>query len=187
VAQGWRVVPTYVGLQAPCSDYNARMDPSSPSAQGTQSADDAADRAARAGLGQGAPIYFDLESHEPDAACSEVVKTFLSSWTHRLHERGYVAGLYGNLNSGIGTAASMVGVAGYEPVDAIWIAAWSGTGQLTGFNVIPDGVWSDAQRMHQYAGDHDETWGGVTINIDSNLVHAPVYPTQQMLAAQGSG
>jgi hypothetical protein len=78
-------------------------------------------------------------------------------------------------------------VAGYEPVDAIWIAAWSGTGQLTGFNVIPDGVWSDAQRMHQYAGDHDETWGGVTINIDSNLVHAPVYPTQQMLAAQGSG
>jgi hypothetical protein len=187
VAQGWRIVPTYVGLQAPCSDFNARMDPSSPSAQGTQSADDAADRAARAGLGQGAPIYFDLESHDPDPACSEVVKTFLSSWTHRLHERGYLAGLYGNLNSGIGTAASMVGVAGYEPVDAIWIAAWSGTGQLTGFNVIPDGVWSDAQRMHQYAGDHDETWGGVTINIDSNLVHAPVYPTQQMLAAQGSG
>jgi hypothetical protein len=81
----------------------------------------------------------------------------------------------------------MVGVAGHQPVDAIWIAAWSGTGQLTGFNTIPDGVWSDAQRIHQYAGDHDETWGGITINVDSNLVHAPVYPTQQMLAAQGSG
>jgi hypothetical protein len=178
-AQGWRLVPTYVGLQAPCSDFNARMDPSSsPALQGTQSADDAADRAARAGIGQGAPIYFDLESHDPDAACSEVVKTFLNAWTRRLHERGYISGLYGNLNSGIGTAASMVGVAGYEPVDAIWIAAWSGTGRLTGFNVIPDGVWSGAQRMHQYIGDHDETWGGVTVNIDSNLVHAPVYPAQ---------
>ena len=187
VAQGWRLIPTYVGLQAPCSDFNARMDPASPAAQGTQSADDAADRAARAGLGAGAPIYFDLESHDPDPACSEVVKTFLSAWTRRLHERGYVAGLYGNVNSGIGTAASMVGVAGHQPVDAIWIAAWSGTGQLTGFNTIPDGVWSDAQRIHQYAGDHDETWGGITINVDSNLVHAPVYPTQQMLAAQGSG
>ena len=180
VAQGWHVIPTYVGLQAPCSDFNARMDPSSPSSpvttQGIQSADDAADHAVRAGIGPDAPIYFDLESHDPDPACSEVVKTFLSAWTHRLHERGYVSGLYGNLNSGIGTAASMVGIAGYEPVDAIWIAAWTGTGQLTGFDTIPDSVWSGAQRMHQYVGDHDETWGGVTINIDTDLVHAPVYP-----------
>jgi glycoside hydrolase-like protein len=178
VAQGWHVIPTYVGLQAPCSDFNARMDPaSSVTTQGIQSADDAADHAVRAGIGQGAPIYFDLESHDPDPACSEVVKTFLSAWTHRLHERGYVSGLYGNLDSGIGTAASMVGVAGYEPVDAIWIAAWTGTGQLTGFGTIPDGVWSGAQRMHQFVGDHDETWGGVTIDIDTDLVHAPVYPT----------
>ena len=28
--------------------------------------------------------------------------------------------------------------------------------------------------MHQYKGGHKETWGGVTINIDSNYVDGPV-------------
>jgi hypothetical protein len=26
------------------------------------------------------------------------------------------------------------------------------------------------QRVHQFKGGHDETWGGVTINVDSNAV-----------------
>ena len=30
------------------------------------------------------------------------------------------------------------------------------------------------QRLHQYVGDHKETWGGVTINIDSSVVDGPV-------------
>ncbi len=30
------------------------------------------------------------------------------------------------------------------------------------------------QRLKQYRGDHDETWGGVRINIDSDALDAPV-------------
>jgi hypothetical protein len=42
--------------------------------------------------------------------------------------------------------------------------------------VLPVSIWSQRSRIHQYRGDHDETWGGVTINIDSNYVDGPVYP-----------
>ena len=30
------------------------------------------------------------------------------------------------------------------------------------------------QRIRQYAGGHDETWGEVTLNIDANVAHGPV-------------
>ena len=32
------------------------------------------------------------------------------------------------------------------------------------------------ERVHQYTGGHDETYGGVTINIDSNAVDGPTFP-----------
>src|SRR5439155_20543385 len=96
LAQGWRVIPTYAGVQAPCNrDFHARIDPASASTQASDAVDARAGRAARAGIGRGAPIYLDLEAYDhPDAACVPAVKTFISAWVHRLHQRGYVAGLY---------------------------------------------------------------------------------------------
>ena len=35
---------------------------------------------------------------------------------------------------------------------------------------VPSTSWSNHQRIHQFRGGHDETYGGVTINIDSNYV-----------------
>ena len=39
---------------------------------------------------------------------------------------------------------------------------------------VSDSLWANHQRVHQYKGGHKETWGGVTINIDSNYVDGPV-------------
>jgi hypothetical protein len=182
-AQGWRLIPTYVGLQAPCSDFHALMDPANASLQGAQAADDAVLHAQRAGIGTGAPIYFDLEAFgDADDACIAAVQAFLSSWAQRLHDSGYLAGLYGNLRSGISAAARMVDIPRAVLVDALWIAAWSGNAHLGGFDYLLDGHWSGAQRTHQYLGDHEETWGNVTLAIDSNFVNGPVYPTDTMLA-----
>ena len=49
---------------------------------------------------------------------------------------------------------------------------------------IPDQYCADHQRIHQYRGGHQETWGGVTVNIDNNSVDAPVAPFQ--LAPEGA-
>ncbi len=56
----------------------------------------------------------------------------------------------------------------------MWIARWDSNSALTGWSGIPDSQWSDHQRGKQYRGDHNETYGGVTINIDSDRFDAPV-------------
>ena len=40
---------------------------------------------------------------------------------------------------------------------------------MWGISCLSDGLWTNHQRIRQYAGGHNETWGGVTLNIDSNV------------------
>ena len=39
---------------------------------------------------------------------------------------------------------------------------------------MSDTLWTNHQRLHQYRGGHHETWGSVTIDIDTNYVDAAV-------------
>jgi hypothetical protein len=176
--QGWRFIPIYVGLQAPCSGFAQRIDPANAFYPGIAAADDAVSRATAAGLPGGVPIYLDMEYYNYTiTSCSNAVRSFVQGWVTQLHARGYRAGFYSSLAGGI---ADMVGAvnAGYTPVDAIWIAAWNGTPNIYGFSpqYLPDQNWVFAQRIHQYNGGHDETWGGVTLNIDNNAVFGPLAP-----------
>ena len=72
-----------------------------------------------------------------------------------------------------------------EP-DQIWIARWDGQANTSTSYIRPDG-WLPGGRMKQYLGGHNETWGGVTINIDSQLarprVADPWRPTSRRTAA----
>src|SRR5438128_1984281 len=58
--------------------------------------------------------------------------------------------------------------------DAVWIANWNGKTTVFGDPYVADTYWPNHQRIHQYSGGHRETYGGVTINIDSNVVDGPV-------------
>ena len=53
--------------------------------------------------------------------------------------------------------------------DQIWIARWDGKAN-TSTSYIRDDGWLPGGRMKQYQGGHNETWGGVTINIDRNYL-----------------
>ncbi|MGH8964309.1 MAG: glycoside hydrolase domain-containing protein [Actinomycetes bacterium] len=39
---------------------------------------------------------------------------------------------------------------------------------------IPDHWWQPHRRIKQYRGGHNETHGGVTLNIDSDSLDAPI-------------
>jgi hypothetical protein len=173
-AQGWKLIPTYVGAQAPCTRFVNRMSDTNATAEGRASASDAVARARIAGISPPAPIYADIEHFTGDDACRAVVRAFIGGWTTRLHELGYRAGLYGNLSSGIAAAADAAWL-GEVPVDSVWIAAWTGTPTLS-FPGLADTSWNAHQRIHQWGRDHDETWGGVTLNIDSSFVDGLVAP-----------
>ncbi len=170
VAAGWSLIPTYVGLQAPTSSCTscATLSAGSAASQGSAAAVDAVEDAAAVGIGPGSPIYFDMESYSRTSSATNATLTFLAAWTTRLHALGYVSGVYSSGASGIADLVSRLGT-GYVQPDHLWIANWDGR-KTADDPYVPDDAWNEQQRIRQYRGGHDETWGGVTINVDNNYV-----------------
>ncbi|MGN6258552.1 MAG: DUF1906 domain-containing protein [Solirubrobacterales bacterium] len=169
-AAGWHLIPTYVGLQAPTSSCSscAKLSASQATAQGVAAAEDAVEQASAAAMGPGSPIYFDMESYSRTSSATAATLAFLEAWTKELHQLGYVSGVYSSSSSGIADLGDQVGT-GYELPDQLWIANWNGV-QNTSDPAAPSSAWTQHQRIHQYEGGHNETYGGVTINIDNDYV-----------------
>lgn len=175
-AQGWNIMPLYVGLQAPCTNgqYGATMNPATADQQGHEAGADATAAGGGFGFGGGDPIYFDMEHfNSSDSACADAVKAFLQGWTNELHQRGWTAGVYGSASS-TGRVLAQANGSGYTEPDDLWYANWDDRHSVSGDPYVPDGVWSNHQRIHQYHGGHNETYGGATINIDSDYVDGAV-------------
>jgi hypothetical protein len=181
--QGWKLLPVWFGPQAPCetrADHTKLpTDPFWALVTGISEAAAAADRADALGFTWLAPVYYDMEAYPRGGECTTVVQAFTEGWVYQLNRRGYQAGFYGSLCSGIVDQVARLSTARYVP-QAIWIASWNNTPNIYGFGAepcpLPDDLWNNHQRVHQYRGAHDETWGGVTINIDSNAVDGPTFP-----------
>lgn len=184
--QGWRFIPTWVGPQANCAGYASRMsaDPEVAYNQGLLQANLASDVAVDLELasasGSGTVIYYDLEAYNTsNAICRNAANAFISGWVAQMRERGNLAGVYGaSCSSAVSDWASIANVP-----DALWIANWYDnagsvsyrkTASVWGAACLSDSLWSDHQRIRQYAGGHDETWGGLTLNIDSNVIDGPL-------------
>lgn len=181
--QGWKMLPIWVGPQAPCTTLGnttkITSDPSQAYNQGWAQANAAADAANALGF-LSAPIYYDLEAYPRGGTCTESIINFTNGWVRTLNYRGYSAGMYSSLCSGILDQAAAAGNAANSPLNAIWIAAWNNTPNIYGFTgscALADSLWSNHQRVHQYMGGHNEAYGGVTINIDTNAVDGPTAPS----------
>jgi hypothetical protein len=163
-AEGWHYFPFYVGLQASCvaGFGDATISAASAAAEGTAAAADAAAQAAGLGIPAGTPLIFDMEAYR--GGCGTAVTTFLSAWDSGLHAKGYAAGVYesfSNIGDLTGAAARIT-----EP-DVINYADWDGHA-TTASSYMPATMWTSHQRIHQYQGGHNETWGGTTVNIDND-------------------
>lgn len=176
--QGWKFVPTWVGPQAPCSSFASRISSNTTTAysQGISQADLALAAAASLSLTDPAQtstvIYYDLESYNTsNTSCRSAVQSFMNGWVKELNAKSDLAGVYGSPCS---SALTDFLKNHYTP-DAIWIARWnlssySSTATVWGGSCITDSDWANHQRIRQYAGDHTETWGGVSMVIDSDVL-----------------
>jgi uncharacterized protein YraI len=176
-AMGWRLLPTYMGHQPVCMLGNKpnRYTASNATSRGTSDAKDAVTQAKALGLLPGSALYADVEHYvRTDSACRTAVRRYVSAWTKTLHGAGYLAGVYVHQDSGLRDLADSYNSTTYARPDAVWMARWDGSQSLTGWPTAPNSRWAMWQRAKQYRGDHNETWGGVTINIDSDRVKAPV-------------
>jgi hypothetical protein len=170
-AAGWVLLPIYVGLQAPKNGCGcASIVPAQASAEGTAAADDAINQAEAVGLAPGNPIYDDMESYTRNNSNTTAVLAFLSAWTTELHAHGYTSGVYSSATTGITDLVNQFGT-GYVEPDQIWDAEWNNQAN-TNTAYIPSTEWASHQRLHQYQGGHNVTYGGVTLNIDSDYVDA---------------
>jgi hypothetical protein len=168
-AAGWHLIPTYVGLQAPGNSCGcAAISASQAAAQGVAAAVDAVIHAQAIGIGAGNPIYDDMESYSAGGTATTAVLAFLQGWATQLHAEGYLAGVYSSTDSGIPDLVSQA-TTGYVEPDDIWLAHWNGL-KSTSDPAVPSLYWADNQRIHQYRGGHNETYGGVTINVDNDYL-----------------
>ncbi|WP_157435634.1 DUF1906 domain-containing protein [Actinospica robiniae] len=174
-AEGWQFIPIWVGPQASCTQLTNTtvIDPANAVAQGTAEAASAVAAAQQFGYGQGTPIYYDMESYpNSNTACSQATLAFEGAWTAGLHAAGYLSGVYSSAATGIADLASQYTNSAYTSPDDVWFADWNDNPVLVN-PYAPATDWPNAI-MHQYYGDHNETWGGVTLELDSDIVDADV-------------
>ena len=173
---GWNLLPLYVGLQAPCNKFPAKINPSTAAGQAKGAANAAVADAANFGMRKGTPIYFDMESYNnSNTNCRNAVLTFLDAWTRELHARGYASGVYSSASSGVTDLVSTTTLNGHsfaEP-DALWFALWDKNDNLTGTPFLPSGRWP-SDRVKQYAGNRTKKIGGYTLNIDADRIGGAV-------------
>lgn len=171
---GWNLIPTYVGSQAPCNDYENEMpsDPAAARAQGAAEGDDAVVQAQALNLPAGSVLYNDMEGYDSsNTGCRDAVLSFLAGWTEKLHELGYFSGVYSSGGSGVKDLSNNYDNPDYPRPDHIWFAWWNDAHDTNAGSYIADGQWEDPPaRIHQYSGGHNETHGGVTINIDGDYL-----------------
>jgi hypothetical protein len=175
-AQGWSLLPLYVGLQAPCNRFPAPINNAQAAAQGRAAANTAVADAVNFGLGRGTPIYFDMESYKnSNRNCRNTVLRFLNTWTRELHDRGYTSGVYSSASSGVTDLVTNRVIGGHplaEP-DALWFALWDNDNNLSGTPYLPATRWP-SDRVKQYAVNKTQKVGGYTINIDVDRIHGAV-------------
>lgn len=170
-AAGWHIVPIYVGLQAPTNACGcAPITAAQAASQGAAAATDAVADAMTVGIGTGNPLYYDMEGYSRNSTNSTAVLAFLEAWTTQLHADDYLSGIYSSDASGIADLVSEAGT-GYAEPDDLWIAAWNGQDN-TADATIPTTDWATDQRLHQYQGANEETYGGVTIDVDNDALDA---------------
>jgi hypothetical protein len=176
--QGWTFLLAWVGPQAPCTTFKNKMsaNPDQAYLQGRAEADAAADAATRLGFFGNMVIYNDIEAYaSASSSCRQAVQSYVRGWVERLHAHGLKAGGYG------GACSSYVSDwASNNPApDDVWLAHWYRSNYDPGATVwdtpcVSNSLWGSHQRVKQYAGGHNETWGGVTLNIDSNILDGQI-------------
>ena len=182
LAQGWEIVPIWVGPQAPGGNfkYSVSTDPTTANAQGVTEADSAVAQMIALGMNQGSTLVYDMEAYTTsNATYVAATQAFLEGWTTELHAKGYLSAVYSShpeFNNWIPTLVT-------PAIDTIWYAYFFSTGVACGttcetvyptassFTTIAP-YWLNHHRSRQTSSSFNSTYGGLTINIDEDYTDA---------------
>jgi len=188
LANGWHILPIDVGPQAACyqstsSTKKVRISTAKNAGggfgqaikQAKADADDAVAAALALGIRPKSTIYYDIEAYDTTKGpCNNSALAFLSAWTNEIHAQGYKSGVYSSALAAIRALdrARKNNPGRYTMPDHLWIADWDGlVNTESSHYAIDPTAWVPHARIKQYRGGHNETHGGVTINIDNDYLN----------------
>ncbi|MBE7325093.1 DUF1906 domain-containing protein [Nocardioides sp. Y6] len=180
-ANGWRLLPIWVGPQASCHPlYGDRIDSTPAGAyaaagvQGRTEATAAVSRARELGLPAGSTLWYDLEGgfDLADDDCRRSALRFLSGWTLAVRELGFRPGVYSSISAGIHALdnADNLSPGSYAMPDQVWYAWYNGRADVAvDRRWVRPKSWKD-QRVHQYEAQTTASYGDVALTIDRNFM-----------------
>jgi hypothetical protein len=171
--QGWHLLPLWVGPQNPCVPGYDHFSTNTSTAysQGQAQAVSAYNALVALGISSNAPVIYDLETGGTStSACISATESFVQGWVNQLHVApAQSAGVYTSTCGGFMDDFATLS----PPPDFIDGASWDGNPSTSTMSCVSSGHWVDHQRHKQYEGGHNETWNGVTLNVDSTCSNAP--------------
>ena len=177
-ANGWQLLPIWVGPQASCAAYRHRISPR-PGArelypvarsQGIRAARGAKAAARGLGIPKGSTLWYDLEAFSArNGDCRRSSLRFLSAWTGELHRAGYRSGVYSSVSAAI-VALHGASPRRYTLPDDIWFA-WANRQPDSDLGEwVRSPRWSRSKRVHQFRLNDVAAYGGRRLSIDRNFV-----------------
>ncbi|MFD8572240.1 glycoside hydrolase domain-containing protein [Streptomyces sp. NPDC059639] len=174
-AQGWKLIPLYVGAQPPCQTgtRNEKMTTSNAATLGTADGKDAVAKAAALGMKAGSALYLDMEPYDTaNSSCNKAVLNYVRAFDKVLRGKIYRAGYYGFSSSSaaaIATATDRTDLPGN-----LWYAKWDKVNTTTSDWPWSKSLYTNHSRAHQYMVNSKEKRGSYTITVDRNAWDAPV-------------
>ncbi len=176
---GWEILPIHIGLQAPCfqqgdpTPTKPRMsaDLGKARRQGAWAADDVVAKAQRFGMGRRSTLYMDIEWYDrSNKRCNRAVLGHIDSFTERIHQLRYRAGLYSSGSAAIYSldVARHADRNRFTWPDQLWLAWGNGEANLDGGPYLSDDFWRNNKRLHQYKLDVTARYGSTRLTIDRN-------------------
>lgn len=176
---GWKLMPIYVGSQAPCVTNEAKrkyaMSHSAPRNRGLREGRDAVQQAKDLGMVRRSAIYLDMEAYDQgDSRCGSTTLKFIQGWNRAVRSAGYLPAFYSSATSGVAHMERARKAGAGELPMAMWFARWTGRPSLDSESAISERSWRPHRRAHQYEGNVKRTHGGTSLHIDRNVIDGPV-------------
>jgi hypothetical protein len=174
-ANGWALIPTYVGRQPPCGNpEKPHFSYADALQRGREAAIDAIGEMKTLGMPAGNPVYVDVEPFDvSNRRCTTAAVRFVSAWVHTMHHRSYRAGLYAHHTMGLVPLRTR----SRPKPDDIWWANWNNADTTQDPAVGGSYV---GHRIHQYRAfgsngrPYKETHHGQQLHIDLDAIRATV-------------
>ncbi|MBA0052711.1 DUF1906 domain-containing protein [Streptomyces sp. AJS327] len=176
---GWRLLPLYVGSQAPCvteqSKRRVAIGRRAPRTRGVREGRDAVRRVKALGMAPRSAIYLDMEAYDSRRTrCAKTTLRFVRGWSAAVRRAGYLPGFYSSSESGIAHMERVRREGSRDLPMALWFARWGVRPSVEAAPALRRTHWWPHRRAHQFQGNVKRTYGGRTLHIDRNEVDAPV-------------